>query len=110
MSTETSIRDYILENFLFTANHGQLQDDASFLEEGIIDSTGVLELVMFVEDTFGITVEDEEIVPENFDSVQQLARYARLKAGTELPHIGERLSVPQSEPVSRTKLHRSAIS
>jgi acyl carrier protein len=94
MSMETSIRDYILENFLFTADYGQLQDDASFLEEGIVDSTGVLELVMFVEETFSITVEDEEILPENFDSVQKLARYARLKAGTELPRIGERLPVP----------------
>lgn len=94
MSTETSIRDYILENFLFTTDHGQLQDDASFLEEGIVDSTGVLELVMFVEETFGITVEDEEIVPENFDSVQQLARYARLKMGTKRPHVGEPLPVP----------------
>jgi len=94
MSTETSIRDYILENFLFTTDHGQLQDDASFLEEGIVDSTGVLELVMFVEETFSIVVEDEEIVPENFDSVQKLARYARLKIGTKQPHVGERLPVP----------------
>ena len=91
MSIETSIRDFILENFLFTTDNGQLQDDDSFLEEGIVDSTGVLELVMFVEETFTITVEDEEIVPENFDSVQQLARYARLKMGTEQPCVGERL-------------------
>jgi acyl carrier protein len=94
MSIETSIRDYILENLLFTTDHGQLQDNASSLEEGIVDSTGVLEPVMFVEDTFGITVEDEEIVPENFDSVQQLARYARLKMGTKQPYVGERLPVP----------------
>lgn len=93
MSTETSIRNYILENFLFTTDHGQLQDDASFLEEGIIDSTGVLELVMFVEDTFGIMVEDEEIVPENFDSVQQLARYASLKMGKKLSRVDKRLPV-----------------
>jgi acyl carrier protein len=54
----------------------------SFLEEGIVDSTGVLELVMFAEETSGITVEDEEIVPENFDSVAGLARYARSKQET----------------------------
>ena len=93
MSTETLIRSYVLENFLFTTDDGQLQDDASFLEEGIIDSTGVLELVMFVEETFGITVEDEEIVPENFDSIQRLARYTRLKMGEGEPRIGERLLV-----------------
>jgi acyl carrier protein len=57
-----------LESFLYTDDPEQLPIDASFLEEGIVDSTGVLELVMFAEDTFAITVEDEEIVPENFDS------------------------------------------
>ena len=90
MPTESLIRSYILENFLFTSDDGQLQDNASFLEEGIIDSTGVLELVMFVEETFEITVEDEEIVPENFDSVQQLARYTRLKKGEGVPGTEER--------------------
>jgi acyl carrier protein len=78
MSLETQIKDYINQNFLFTDN-GNLRNDVSFLEEGIVDSTGVLELVMFVEETFGITVEDEEILPENFDSVAGLARYVRSK-------------------------------
>jgi acyl carrier protein len=68
MSIETTIRDFVLESFLYTDDPEQLPVDASFLEEGIVDSTGVLELVMFAEDTFAITVEDEEIVPENFDS------------------------------------------
>lgn len=94
MSIGTQIRDYILENFMFTSDNGQLHDDASFLEEGIVDSTGVLELVMFVEQAFGITVDDEDIVPENFDSVQQLAHYVRLKMGTRLPDIEEQLLVP----------------
>jgi acyl carrier protein len=49
---------------------------------------------MFIKETFGITAEDKEIVPENFDSVQKLARYAKLKTGTELPRVGERLPVP----------------
>ena len=91
MSTETLIRNYILGNFLFTTDNGQLQDDTSFLEEGIVDSTGVLELVMFVEETFGFTVEDEEIVPENFDSIQQLAHYAQMKIGEAGPSTRERL-------------------
>jgi acyl carrier protein len=80
MSIENKIKTYILENFLFSDNGYELPDDASFLEEGIVDSTGVLELVMFVEETFDITVEDEEIVPENFDSVSQLAIYIRRKS------------------------------
>jgi len=91
MSIETLIRRYILENFLFTDDESQLQDDASFLEEGIVDSTGVLELVMFVEETFGIEVGDEEIVPENFDSVERLAHYIRLKKGEAVRHAGEPL-------------------
>jgi acyl carrier protein len=81
MSVEAKIKDYINQNFLFTDN-GNLSNDVSFLEEGIVDSTGVLELVMFAEETFGITVEDEEIVPENFDSVAGLARYVRSKQET----------------------------
>jgi acyl carrier protein len=79
MSIENRIKTYILENFLFSDNGYGLAKDASFLEEGIVDSTGVLELVMFVEETFDIIVEDEEIVPENFDSVNQLATYIRHK-------------------------------
>ncbi len=85
MSNETLIQSFILENLLFTDDTGQLPVDASFLEEGIVDSTGVLELVMFVEETFCVTVEDEEIVPENFDSVQRLARYVQLKTGETVP-------------------------
>jgi len=79
MSIEPQIHRYLAENFLFSDNGYELEDEASFLEEGIVDSTGVLELVMFVEETFGITVEDEEIVPQNFDSVAQLAAYIRRK-------------------------------
>ena len=93
MSLENLVRSYVLENFLFTDDGEQLQDEASFLEEGIVDSTGVLELVMFVEQTFGITVEDEEIVPENFDSLERLSRYVRLKSGETVPGTGERIPV-----------------
>jgi len=93
MPIETLIRNYILENFLFADDNGRLQDDDSFLEEGIVDSTGVLELVMFVEETFGIVVEDEEIVPEKFDSVERLACYVRLKVGETVSDVGERLPV-----------------
>ena len=79
MTIEKQIRQYIADNFLFSDDGYQLSDDVSFLEEGIVDSTGVLELVMFVEETFNVTVEDEEIVPENFDSVSWLAMYIRRK-------------------------------
>ncbi len=91
MFIETLIRGYILENFLFTDDNGRLLDNTPFLEDGIVDSTGVLELVMFVEETFSITVEDEEIVPENFDSIERLARYVRLAVGKTVPNAGVQL-------------------
>ena len=93
MSIEHLIRRYILENFLFTNDNRQLEDHVSFLEEGIVDSTGVLELVMFVEETFGVSVKDEDIVPENFDSVAQLAHYVQLRMGATAPEAGERVPV-----------------
>ncbi len=76
---ETKIRSYILENFLYTADEGKLKNTDSFLEDGIVDSTGILELLMFVEETFGIHVEDEEVLPDNFDSVERLKRYIQTK-------------------------------
>jgi len=79
MTIEDQIRQYVADNFLFSDDGYQLSDDVSFLEEGIVDSTGVLELVMFVEETFSVAVRDEEIVPENFDSVSRLAAYVRRK-------------------------------
>jgi acyl carrier protein len=79
MTVQDQIKQYLAENFMFSDDGYQLSDSASFLEEGVVDSTGVLELVMFVEETFDVTVEDDEIVPENFDSVAQLAEYIHRK-------------------------------
>ena len=77
---EQAIRTYIAKNLLFSNNGYPYADDVSFLEEGIVDSMGIMELVMFVGETFGITVEDEELVPDNFDSVSRVAAYIRRKA------------------------------
>jgi len=79
MNVKEQIRNFVAENFLFSANGFDLGDDASFLDEGVVDSTGTLELVMFVEETFGIDVGDNEIEPENFDSVNKLAAYIARK-------------------------------
>ena len=68
------IRSFIIENFLFGDDNG-LKDDTSFLEEGIIDSTGVLELVTYLEEEFEISVDDEELIPENLDSINNVAAY-----------------------------------
>jgi acyl carrier protein len=75
---KTQIRDFIIENFLFGSANG-LKDDTSFLEEGIIDSTGVLELVTFLEENFAIQVEDEDLIPENLDSIDNVTGYLERK-------------------------------
>jgi acyl carrier protein len=75
---KTQIREFIIENFLF-GNADGLKDDTSFLEEGIIDSTGVLELVTFLEETFSIQVEDEELIPENLDSIDNVSAFLERK-------------------------------
>jgi len=67
-----------VENFLF-GNNQNLEDTTSFLEEGIIDSTGVLELVGFIEEEFSIVVEDEELIPENLDSIYNVTAYLEKK-------------------------------
>lgn len=81
MTIEEQVRQYIAENFLFSDDGYSLPDEASFLQEGIVDSTGVLELIMFVEERFAISVQDDEVLPENFDSVSTLACYVRRKMG-----------------------------
>lgn len=70
---------FMSSNFVLPGDEEGLRDDASLLEEGIIDSTGVLNLVMFIEETFGIEVKDEELVPENLDSVNKLVAFVQRK-------------------------------
>lgn len=69
------VRAYILNNLLFSSNDADLPDAASLLERGIIDSTGVLEIIMFLEETFGISVQTSDMLPENFDSVDNIVRF-----------------------------------
>jgi acyl carrier protein len=68
------IKDFIIENFLF-GEESDLNDDTSFLEEGIIDSTGVLELIEFLEEEFEIEIDDEDMIPENLDSLNNLEKF-----------------------------------
>lgn len=72
------IKQFIIENFLFGNDEG-LKDDTSFLEEGIIDSTGILELVNYLEEEFEISVDDEELIPENLDSINNVTAYLTKK-------------------------------
>jgi acyl carrier protein len=71
---EKTVREFVIRNFIFE-DDGSLIPETSFLDNGIIDSTGVLELISFVEETYGIKVEDHEIVPENFDSIRNVASF-----------------------------------
>lgn len=79
METKQKIRDFIAENYLFSSNGFTMDDQESFLESGVVDSLGVLELVTFVEESFGISVPDDEVVPANFDSVDNLVAYINRK-------------------------------
>ena len=69
------IRNFILENYLFGYDENELCNDSSFLQLGILDSTGIVELVAFVEDEFNIEVMDSEILPENLDSIDSISSY-----------------------------------
>lgn len=79
-SYRDTIRSFLASNF-YIGDLDSLDDDASLIDKGIIDSTGVLEVVGFIETTFGITVDDSDIMPENLDSIHRIAHYlARKKA------------------------------
>jgi len=80
MSIEEKVRNEILENYLFSDDQSELENSASFLEQGIIDSTGVLELIFFLEEEFEIQVKDREMIPENLDSVNNIVAYLKTKS------------------------------
>jgi acyl carrier protein len=79
MTMKKIIRQYILENLLFTEDESVLQDSDSFLDGGIIDSTGVMEIILFIEETFDIKVDDNEMLPINLDSVDNLIAFIQRK-------------------------------
>jgi acyl carrier protein len=80
MSVKEKVRAFVTTNF-YVADPSALADDASLLDRGIIDSTGVLEIIMFLEENFGLTVLDSEMVPENLDSIESIASYVARKRG-----------------------------
>jgi acyl carrier protein len=74
MDIEEQVRAFITSNF-YVADPSVLEDSASLLDQGIIDSTGVLEVISFIEETFGITVEDSEMLPDNLDSIARISNF-----------------------------------
>ena len=79
MSIEEKVRGYILDNFLFTDDQSALSSDDSFMEKGLIDSTGILEVIYFLEDEFNVQVEGDEMIPENLDSVNNVVAFVEKK-------------------------------
>lgn len=73
-----TIRKFVIDNYLF-GEEGKLGNDDSFMETGIIDSTGILELVRFLESTYAVKVTDEELIPDNLDSVNKIVSYIQTK-------------------------------
>jgi len=80
MTTETTLRKFIMENYMFTEDDTELKNDHSFLDMGILDSMGILEVIALLEDDFNITVEDEEMIPENLDSINNLLAFIQKKS------------------------------
>lgn len=78
-SLHDAIRRFILENYLFTDDVAQLGIDDSLLGRGIVDSTGMLEIILFIEEQLGVRVADTEMVPENLDSVNRIAAFVTSK-------------------------------
>ena len=79
MEIAEQVKDFILKNILIGASDFTLEPDESFLQRGILNSTGVLELVGFLEGHFGITFKDEDITPENLDSLNAVSAYVQSK-------------------------------
>jgi len=79
---KNDVRAFVVENFLFGDASQAPADDASLIENDIIDSTAVLELVAFIEDTFGLTMHDADIVPANLDSIARIAAFVSSRHGT----------------------------
>lgn len=77
--SDDQIRAFVVENFLFGDSDRAFGPDDSLIGNDIVDSTGILELVAFIEDRYGILVADAEIVPENFDTITSLNRFVSAK-------------------------------
>lgn len=78
MDPVNDVKEFIIENFLF-GDEEQIELETDFFEKGIIDSTGVIELVSFMEETFGISIDDEELIPENLSSLKNIGEFLQQK-------------------------------
>jgi acyl carrier protein len=99
-SITADVRSFVVDNFLLGRGDA-LSNDASFMDEGLIDSTGILELVSHLEESYGIEILEEELTPDNLDSVNRIAAYLtrKLGGGTSANLIGEPASAALSQVV-----------
>ena len=79
MDIKSEVKKFVMDNFMMGRDESELGENDSLLDKGIIDSTGVLELVAFIEETYSIAIEDEELIPENLDSLTNLENYITKK-------------------------------
>ncbi len=75
MGEQQRIKEFILSNFLFTDDANAISNDVSLIGQGVIDSTGILEVIVFLETEFSIKISDEEMTPGNFDSIDAIAAF-----------------------------------
>jgi acyl carrier protein len=87
MTAEQEVRRYLVDNFLF-GDDGGLTSSQSLLGSGVIDSTGVMELVMFLQKTFEIEVADQDLVPENLDTIESISRFVNRKLAGRVARAG----------------------
>jgi len=78
---EQEVRQFVIDNFVRTAGNGDFSNDDSFLDTGLVDSMGIMNLVEFVREKFSIEIENEELVPEHWDSVRQVVEFVQSKVG-----------------------------
>jgi len=83
MSIQETVMNFISENILFSDNGYPYKLEDSFLEKGIVDSMNVMEIVAFVEETFGVVIKDSDIVPLNFDSIANITKFIESKQSVE---------------------------
>jgi acyl carrier protein len=86
MELKDQVRTFILSNF-YVADPASVDDETSLLQEGIVDSTGVLEIISFIEMTFSVSVEDTEMVPDNLDSIEAIAGFIAAKQAARQPAL-----------------------
>jgi acyl carrier protein len=87
MDPINKVKEFVIDNYLY-GDDSRLKEDTSFLAHGIIDSTGVVELVSFLQETFNISVADDEMIPENLDSLKHIEQFLKRKLNGTVQDLG----------------------